>query len=90
MTSKTNLKCKFGEIILGQIIPELVFRRTVGMMLQLIKMFFHIPLVLLVSPFHDDGTMTKSCKSDLMKQMCLLSSLYLILIDLSQHIKEMP
>jgi hypothetical protein len=59
MTSKTNLKCKFREIILGHIIPELVFRRAVGMMLQLIKKI-HIPLVLLVSLFHDDGTMTKS------------------------------
>ena len=41
MTSKTNLKCKFREIILGHIIPELVFQRAVGMMLQLIKYFSH-------------------------------------------------
>ena len=41
MTSKTNLKCKFREIILGDIIPELAFRRAVGMMLPLIKCLSH-------------------------------------------------
>lgn len=37
--------------------------------------------IISVSLFHDDGTISKSCKSDLVKQMYLLSSLYTILID---------
>ncbi|CAC5420189.1 unnamed protein product [Mytilus coruscus] len=73
MNAKTTLKCKSGEIITGHINPEIVFRRAqvlanrrddVNIDSILSLPFGPIPVSLL----HEDGTMRKSCKSDLVKQ----------------------
>ena len=73
MTSKTNLKCKSEEIISGHINPELVFRRALVLAncrddVTIENVLSHPIGPIPVSLFHDDGTMRKSCKSDLVKQ----------------------
>ena len=73
MISKTNLKCKSGEIISGHINQEIVFRRALVLAncrddVTIENVLSHPIGPIPVSPFHDDGTMRKSCKSDLVKQ----------------------
>jgi hypothetical protein len=73
MTSKTNLKCKSGEIISGHINPELAFRRALVLAncrddVTIENVLSHPIGLIPVSLFHDDGTMRKSCKSDLVKR----------------------
>ena len=73
MTSKTNLKCKSGEVISGHMNPELVFRRALILAncrddVTIENVLSHPVGPIPVSLFHDDGTMRKSCKSDLVKQ----------------------
>jgi hypothetical protein len=64
MNAKTSLKCKSGEIITGHINPEIVFRDDV----TIDNIFSHPVGPIPVSMFHEDGTTTKSCKSNLVKQ----------------------
>ena len=74
MNAKTYLKCKSGEIITGHINPEIVFRR--GLVLAnsrddvtIDNILSHPVGPIPVSMFHEDGTMRKSCKSNLVKQI---------------------
>ncbi|CAC5409086.1 unnamed protein product [Mytilus coruscus] len=73
MNAKTTLKCKSGEIITGHINPEIVFRRALVLANSrddvTIESILSLPLgPIPVSLFHEDGTMRKCCKSDLVKQ----------------------
>ena len=73
MNAKTSLKCKSGEIITGHINPEIVFKRALVLAnsrddVTIDNIFSHPVWPILVSMFHEDDTMRKSCKSDLVKQ----------------------
>jgi hypothetical protein len=73
MNAKTSLKCKSGEIITGHINPEIVFRRALVLAnsrddVTIDNILSHPLGPIPVSMFHEDGTMRKSCKSDLVKQ----------------------
>ena len=73
MNAKTSLKCKSGEIITGHINPEIVFRRALVLAnsrddVTIDNILSHHVGPIPVSMFHEDGTMRKSCKSDLVKQ----------------------
>ncbi len=73
MNAKTSLKCKSGEIITGHINPEIVFRRALVLAnsrddVTIDNILSHPVGPIPVSMFHEDGTMRKSCKSDLVKQ----------------------
>ena len=66
MNAKTSLKCKSGEIITGHINPEIVFRRALILANSrddvTIDILSHPLGPIPVSMFHEDGTMSKSCK----------------------------
>jgi hypothetical protein len=69
----TPLKCKSGEIITGHINPEIVFRRALAWAnrtedVTIDNILSHPVGPIPVSMFHEDGTMRKSCKSNLVKQ----------------------
>ena len=73
MNAKTSLKCKSGEIITGHINPEIVFRRALVLAnsrddVTIVNILSHHVGPIPVSMFHEDGTMRKSCKSDLVQQ----------------------
>jgi hypothetical protein len=73
MNAKTSLKCKSGEIITGDINPEIVFRRALVLAnsrddVRIDNILSHPVGPIPVSMFHEDGTRRKSCKSDLVKQ----------------------
>jgi hypothetical protein len=73
MNAKTSLKCKSGEIISGHINPEIVFRCALFLAnsrddVTIDNILSHHVGPIPVSMFHEDGTMRKSCKSDLVKQ----------------------
>ena len=73
MNAKTSLKCKSGEIITGHINPEIVFRCALVLAnsrddVTIDNILSHPVGPIPVSMFHEDGTMRKSCKSDLVKQ----------------------
>jgi hypothetical protein len=73
MNAKTSLKCKSGEIITGHINPEIGFRRALVLAnsrddVTIDNILSHPAGPIPVSMFHEDGTMRKSCKSDLVKQ----------------------
>ena len=66
-------KCKSGEIITGHINPKIVFRRALVLAnsrdaVMIDNILSHPVGPIPVSRFHEDGTMRKSCKSDLVKQ----------------------
>jgi hypothetical protein len=70
---KTSLKCKSGEIITRHINPEIGFRRALVLAnsrddVTIDNILSHPAGPIPVSMFHEDGTMRKSCKSDLVKQ----------------------
>jgi hypothetical protein len=71
--AKTSLKCKSGEILTRHINPEIVFRRALVLTnnrddVTIDNVLSHPVGPIPVSMFHEDGTMRKSCKSDLVKQ----------------------
>ncbi|CAC5422190.1 unnamed protein product [Mytilus coruscus] len=71
--AKRTLKCKSGQTITGHINPEIVFRCALALANSrydvTIDSIFLLPLgPIPVSLFHEDRTMRKSCKSDLVKQ----------------------
>jgi hypothetical protein len=73
MNAKTSLKCNSGEIITGHINPEIVFRRALVLAnrrddVTINNILSHPVGPIPMSMFHKDGTMRKSCKSDLVKQ----------------------
>jgi hypothetical protein len=73
MNAKTSLKCKSGEIITGHINPEIVVRRALVLAnsrddVTIDNILSHPVGPIPLSMFHEDGTMRKSCKSDLVKQ----------------------
>ena len=73
MNVKTSLKYKSGEIITGHINPESVFRRAPVLAnsrddVTIDNILSHPVGPIPVSMFHEDGTMRKSCKSDLVQQ----------------------
>ena len=73
MNAKTSLKCKSGEIITGHINPEIGFRCALVLAnsrddVTIDNILSHPAGPIPVSMFHEDGTMRKSCKSDLVKQ----------------------
>jgi hypothetical protein len=73
MNAKTSLKCKSGEIITGHINPQIVFRLALVLAnsrddVTIDNILSHPVGPIPVSMFHEDGTMRKSCKSDLVKQ----------------------
>jgi hypothetical protein len=73
MNAKTSLKCKSGEIITGHINPENGFRRALVLAnsrddVTIDIILSHPAGPIPVSMFHEDGTMRKSCKSDLVKK----------------------
>ena len=73
MNAKISLKCKSGEIIAGYINPEIVFRRALVLAnsrddVTIDNIRSHPLGPIPVSMFHEDGSMRKSCKSDLVKQ----------------------
>ena len=73
MNAKTSLKCKSGEIITGHINPEIGFRRALVLAnsrddVTIDIILSHPAGPIPVSMFHEDGTMRKSCKSDLVKK----------------------
>ena len=73
MHAKTSLKYKSGEIITGHINPEIVFRRAPVLANSRDNVTIDNILSLPVGPipvsmFHEDGTMRKSCKPDLVQQ----------------------
>ena len=73
MNAKTYMKCKSGEIISGHINPEIVFGRALVLAnsrddVTIDNILSHPIGPIPVAMFHKDGTMRKSCKSDLVKQ----------------------
>ena len=73
MHAKTSLKYKSSEIITGHINPEIVFRRAPVLANSrddvTIDNILSLPVgPIPVSMFHEDGTMRKSCKPDLVQQ----------------------
>lgn len=74
MTKTTNLKCRSGELKTVNINPEVIFRRA--LILANIREDVTVDKVLSypigpipVALFHEDGTMRKTCKSDLLHQL---------------------
>jgi hypothetical protein len=66
-------ECKSGEIITGHINPEIVVRRALVLAnsrddAKIANILSHHVGPIPVFMFHEDGTMRKSCKSDLVKQ----------------------
>ena len=73
LTKKTKLKCRSGETLHVHINPELVFRRALVLANCREDVTIDKILSLPIGPipsalFHDDGTMMKTCKSDLCHQ----------------------
>ena len=73
MNAKISLKCKSVEIITGHINSEILFRRALAFAnsrddVTIDNILSHPVGPIPVSIFHEDGTMRKSCKSDLVKQ----------------------
>ena len=73
MNAKTSLKCKSGEIITGDINPEIVFRRALVLAnskddVTIDNILSHPVEPILVSMFHEDGIMRKSYELDLVNQ----------------------
>ena len=70
MTKPCNLKCQSGDIIKAHINPEIVFRRALALANVRDEVTVEKVLAYPIGPiptaiFHDDGSMRKTCKSDL-------------------------
>jgi hypothetical protein len=70
MTKQSNLKCRTGDVVKAHIHPELVFRRALALANVREEVSVEKVLAYPVGPiptaiFHDDGSMRKCCKSDL-------------------------
>ena len=74
MTKKSKLKCRSGDTLNVHINPELIFRRALVLANSRDNVTVEKVLSYPVGPiptslFHDDGSMRKTCKADLLHQL---------------------